>query len=92
MDPEGFDTGTGCFDTDETRVFARLAEAGHPVPPCLLTYPSDATVPQTPGRSFTERVSVMIFFLYIHKSALPSKYPCVVVFIPFEMHFYFLRG
>lgn len=57
LDPNGFDTGTGSFDTDETRVFARLAEGGHPVPPCLLSYAVDATLDATPGRSFTERVS-----------------------------------
>ena len=58
MDPSGFDTGMGSFDTDETRVFARLAEANHPVPPSLLMYPSDVTLPQKPGRSFTDRVSI----------------------------------
>lgn len=57
LDPNGFDRGTGAFDTDEIRVFARLAEARHPVAPCLLTYGVDTSVPVTPGRSFTERVS-----------------------------------
>lgn len=57
MDPRSFDTGAGHFGTDETRVFARLAEAGHPVPPCLLTYGVDASLPGKPGRAFTERVS-----------------------------------
>lgn len=56
MDPNDFDTGRGSFDTDETRVFARLAEEGHPIPPPLLSYAVDATLAATPGRSFTERV------------------------------------
>lgn len=61
LDPDGFDTGAGSFDTDETRVFARLADARHPVPPCLLTYgvEHDANVTATPGRCFTERVRMV---------------------------------
>lgn len=56
MDPNDFDTGRGSFDTDETRIFARLAQEGHPIPPPLLSYAVDATLAATPGRSFTERV------------------------------------
>lgn len=56
MDPNDFDTGRGSFDTDETRVFARLAQEGHAIPPPLLSYAVDATLASTPGRSFTERV------------------------------------
>lgn len=65
LDPDGFDTGAGSFDTDETRVFARLADARHPVPPCLLSYgvAHDPSVPATPGRCFTERVSIMPFLI-----------------------------
>ena len=64
LNPNDFDTGNGSFDTDETRVFARLAEAGHPVPPPLLSYAVDSTLPATPGRSFTERVSLKSTFFF----------------------------
>ncbi|CAM9668977.1 unnamed protein product, partial [Ectocarpus sp. 8 AP-2014] len=81
MNPEDFDTGRGCFDTDETRVFARLADGGHPVPPPLLSYAVDATLAATPGRSFTERVRDL-HLLGISPEPFLHCMPCIDLAMP----------
>ncbi|CAN0167120.1 unnamed protein product, partial [Ectocarpus sp. 12 AP-2014] len=81
MNPDDFDTGRGCFDTDETRVFARLADGGHPVPPPLLSYAVDATLAATPGRSFTERVRDL-HLLGISPEPFLHCMPCIDLAMP----------
>ncbi|CAM9705338.1 unnamed protein product [Pylaiella littoralis] len=81
MDPMDFDTGQGGFDTDETRVFARLAQSGHPVPLPLLSYAVDASLAATPGRSFTERVRDL-HLLGIAPDPFLHCMPCIDLAMP----------
>ncbi|CAM9805954.1 unnamed protein product [Hapterophycus canaliculatus] len=81
MDPNDLDTGRGCFATEETRVFARLADGGHAVPPPLLSYAVDATLAATPGRSFTERVRDL-HLLGISPDPFLHCMPCIDLAMP----------